>query len=162
MNKTVGIILAVLLLLVTLNSTYFFLGMRKVKIVEWLVFNACAPSSIAFLIGFILYLTINDRTVLHMSILPVFFFWFTGLLVFPWSGYNIIAQISHLIMTMNIGWAIYVTFSTKDFNTASLGMLLGIMVFSAFIAYQQTYVVSHPEDLQKILGIEVPFSAKDN
>lgn len=34
-----GIGLAVVLLLTTINSTYFFLGVSKVKPVEWLVFN---------------------------------------------------------------------------------------------------------------------------
>lgn len=38
-----GIGLALMLSLVPFNSTYFFLGVSKVKPVEWLVFNAGAP-----------------------------------------------------------------------------------------------------------------------
>ena len=158
MYKTIGIILAVLLLLVTVNSTYYFLGVRKIKWVEWVVFNACAPSSIAFLTGFAVYLFTKDRTLLHVSILPMFFFGGLGLLVFPWSGYNLIAQVSHIIMTMNIAWVIFVTIKTGDFRPATIGMIIGIVIFSSFIAFQQTYVATHPEDFQKILGVNVPFS----
>jgi hypothetical protein len=154
MYRIIGIVLATLLLLVTVNSTYFFLGMRKVSIVQWIVFNACAPSGITYLIGFVLYLVIKDRIILHASILPMFFFGGLGLIVFPWSGYNIIAQISHLIMVLNIGWVISTTIKTRDFQPAAIGMLLGIIVFSFFIGFQQHYMATHLAELKTILGIE--------
>ena len=155
MNKT-GITLAILLLLVTIQSTFFFLGMLKVKFVEWIVFNACAPSNITFLIGFILFLLFKDRTVLHMAILPMFFFGVLGLIVFPWSGMNIIPQIAHIIMTLNVGWLVFVTFKTNDYKAATVGMLLGIVIFSVFIGFQQNYVATHPEDFKRIMQIEKP------
>lgn len=154
MYRILGIILACLLLLVTLNSTYFFLGMRKVGFIEWIAFNACAPASFTYLIGFILAIWVKNRIVLHMSILPMFFFGGLGLIIFPWSGYNIIGQISHIIMTLNIGWAILTTFKTRDFQPAAIGMLLGIVIFSFFIGFQQHYVANHPEELKSVLGIE--------
>ena len=153
MFEIISIILAVLLLLVTVNSTYFFLGIQKVTFIEWIVFNACAPASITFLIGFVLSLTVKDRTVLHMSILPMFFFGFLGMFVFPWKGYNIIAQISHVIMSMNIVWVLITTFMAKNYQPAVIGLLLGITVFSVFIGFQQNYAAAHREDMQRILGI---------
>ena len=98
----IGIILAILLLLATIQSTFFFLVVMKVKFVEWIVFNACAPSNITFLIGFALFLLFKNRTVLYMAILPMFFFGVLGLFVFPWNGVNIILQIGHMLMTLNI------------------------------------------------------------
>ena len=77
-----GIGLAVMLSLVTLNSTYFFLGVSKVKFVEWLVFNACAPSSIAYLIGFVIFMLTMSWTVQHIGILQ-FFCDGIGLILFP-------------------------------------------------------------------------------
>ena len=150
----IGIILAVLLLLATIQSTFFFLVVMKVKCIEWIVFNACAPSNITFLIGFALFLLFKDRTVLHMAILPMFFFGVLGLFVFPWNGVNIIPQIGHMLMALNIGWAIFVTFNTHDYKAASTGMLLGIAVFSVFIGFQQHYVATHLDDFKKILNIE--------
>lgn len=148
----ISIILAVLLLISVINSTYFFLVISKVRTIEWIVFNACAPSSIVFLIGFILSITIDDRTILHSAILPMFFFGGLGLFVFPWRGYNIIAQISHIIMVLNIGSALLITIMENYFKSAAVGMFLGIVVFSFFIGFQQNYVARHPEDFQRILG----------
>ena len=148
-----GIGLAVMLALVTLNSTYFFLGVSKVKLVEWLVFNACAPLSIAYLIGFVIFLLTGSRIALHISILPLFFFGGLGLFLFPWSGYHLIAQISHLIMVLNMLWALYTTITTGDYKAVALGLLIGIGIFAPFIGYQQSYVNSHPEDFQRILGV---------
>jgi hypothetical protein len=152
----IGIILAVLLLLATMQSTFFFLAIMKVKFVEWIVFNACAPSNITFLIGFALFLFFKDRTILHMAILPMFFFGVLGLFVFPWNGVNIIPQIGHMLMALNIGWTVFVTLSTHDYKEATIGMLLGIAVFSVFIGFQQQYVASHLEDFKRILHLEKP------
>lgn len=152
----IGIILAVLLFLATIHSTLFFLIIMKVKFVEWIVFNACAPSNITFLIGFFLYLLFKDRTVLHMAILPMFFFGVLGLFVFPWHGVNIFPQIGHMLMALNIGWTVFVTLNTHDYKAATIGMLLGIVVFSVFIGFQQKYVATHPEDFKKILQFEKP------
>jgi hypothetical protein len=150
----IEIILAILLLLATIHSTFFFLIVMKVKLIEWVVFNACAPSNITFLIGFALFLLFKDRTVLHMAILPMFFFGVLGLFVFPWNGVNIIPQVGHILMTLNIGWAILITLQTHDYKAATIGMLLGIVVFSVFIGFQQQYVATHPEDFKKILQFE--------
>jgi hypothetical protein len=52
-------------------------------------------------------------------------------------------------------WAIYITFATGDFKAAALGLLIGIGIFAPLINYQQTYVNTHPEAFQKILGINL-------
>jgi hypothetical protein len=46
--RIAGILLAVLLLLVTLNSIYYFLGILKVGLLEWLVFNDAFTLKICF------------------------------------------------------------------------------------------------------------------
>lgn len=154
MNK-LGIGLAVLLLLATINSTNYFLNVMKVSPVEWLVFNACAPSNIAYLIGFVVYLATKDRTALHIAILPLFFFGGLGLFVFPWNGFNLIAQVSHILMVSNIAWVLFETFTTSDYKAAAVGLLLGILVFAPFIGFQQNYVASHPEAFSRIMGFDM-------
>jgi hypothetical protein len=130
--------------------------MLKVRLIEWLVFNACAPSNITFLVGFILFLLFKNRIVFHIAILPMFLFGTLGLLVFPWIGMNTLSQIGHLIMTLNVGWVIFLTFKTKDYKAATIGMLLGIVIFSIFIGFQQRYVATHPEDFKRIIRVEKP------
>lgn len=153
MNK-LGIGLAVLLLLATVNSTNYFLNVMKVSPLEWLVFNACAPSNITYLIGFVIYLATKDRTALHIAILPLFFFGGLGLLVFPWNGYNLIAQVSHILMASNIAWVLFYTFKTSDYKAAAIGLLLGVLISAPFIGFQQNYVSSHPDAFSRILGVD--------
>jgi len=145
-----GIILAGLLLLTTLNSTYFFLVLSKVRFLEWIVFNACAPSSIVYLIGFVVYLFTKDRTILYASVLPILFYGGIGLFQLPWRGVNLMAQIGHLIMVANILWAFYGLFASNDYQAATVGLLIGTVVFTPFIAFQHSYSTAHPEVLQKI------------
>lgn len=152
--NTIGLILTVLLLLATIQSTVFFFGVLKVRFVEWIMFNACAPANITFLIGVALFLLLKDRAVMHMAMLPMFFFGVGGLVVFPWSGMNIIPQIGHIIMALNIGCTIFITLSTNDYRAATIGLLLGIAVFSFFIGFQQNYAASHPEAFKRILQME--------
>ena len=148
-----GIVLAILLLLVTINSTYFFLGIRKVKFIEWLVFNACAPSSISFLVCFVLFLITRNRVFLPVAILPMFFFGTMGLFIFPWNGMNIIAQVSHIFMTLCIIWSLWVTLESKDYRSLAIGLMVSILIFVPFISFDQMYARTHPEDLFRILQI---------
>lgn len=153
--KKIGIILASILLLLTINSMYFFFVMTKVSFVEWLVFNACAPTNIVYIIGFVVYLFTKNRAALHISILPMFFFGGLGLYFFPWSGNNIIAQISHIFMILNMLWVLIETFSKADFKAATIGVLIGVFVFSPFITFQQTYTITHPEAFERIQGFSL-------
>ncbi|MFH0790049.1 MAG: hypothetical protein V2A64_00280 [Candidatus Omnitrophota bacterium] len=147
----ISMILAALLLLLTILSTFFFLERLKLRFVEWIVFNACTPSNVTFLIGFVLFVLFGNRIVLHMAILPMFFFGTLGMFVFSWKRANIIPQIAHIIMTLNIVWAVVITFRTNDYKAMAIGLLLGIIVFSVFIAFQQNYEFSHHKDFERIM-----------
>ncbi|PKL18525.1 MAG: hypothetical protein CVV49_05425 [Spirochaetae bacterium HGW-Spirochaetae-5] len=153
MKKT-GIVLSILLFLVTVQSTFFYLFIQKVRFHEWVLFNACAPSSLAYLTGFTVYLFNNDKTFIYLGILPMFFFGTLGMFVIPWGGMNIIPQIGHIIMTLNILWLSISTFKEKVFKSATIGLFLSIFLFSIFIGIQQTYVKNHQDDFQKILMIK--------
>lgn len=154
-NKPIiGTILAILLLLVTINSTIYFLTNLKVSPLEWVVFNACAPSNILYILCFTFFLVTGNKTGLTIGILPLFFFGTMGLIIFPWGGYNIIPQISHILMTLNVIWAVYSIFSTGAYKAATIGFLISILICGSFIAFQQIYTRTHQEDLHKILQIQ--------
>lgn len=144
-------IFIVLLLVVTIQSSAFYFLRLKVKFIEWLFFNPCAISNVTFLMGFALFLFKGDRTLLHLAILPMFFFGTLGMFFLPWSGLNIIPQIGHLIMTANIAFTIYTTFAMGDFKAATIGFIIGTVTSAPFIAFQQTYVRNHPDDFNRIL-----------
>src|SRR5262249_20871104 len=94
---------------------------------KWLIFNACAPSNLFMLAGELLFRTTGSRVLLHAAITPVLFYGGFGLFVFPWSGFNIIPQISHLVMTANIADIVAETARTGDWQTALYGFALSLI-----------------------------------
>jgi hypothetical protein len=151
MSNKLSMVLAVLLMIVTIQSSVFYFVKLKVRFVEWFYFNPCATSNIVFLIGFTLYLFKGDRTLLHLAILPMFFFGTLGMFFLSWSGMNIIPQVGHTIMTLNITLTLFITLIRGDFKAAALGLTTGIIVFAPVIAFQQIYVCNHPNDFNRIL-----------
>jgi hypothetical protein len=147
--KKIGIIAAVLLLLVTVQSTVYFLAMLKVKFITWLFFNACSPSSMVYLLGFFVYIVTKNKTLMYLGVLPMFFFGTFGLFLFPWSGTSIVAQIMHIIMLLNIAWLVILTFKESHFRQATVGLLLSIFIFGIFIGFQLYYSRSHAEDFKR-------------
>jgi len=58
------------------------------------------------------------------------------------DGFNIVPQVCHFLMLINIAWTFVVTFKTQDYKNATIGIALGL-VFSVFIGLQQHYVITH-------------------
>lgn len=150
-----GYVLAGLLLLTTLSSTWFFLSELKVSVVEWSVLNACAPSSLVYLISFSLFVTKkNYAALLPIAVVPMFFFGTMGLFVFSWSGQNMFAQMSHIIMTLNICWALCTLLKAKDFKAIAIGLLISVFLFIPYITFTQQYCRIHAEKVEQILRME--------
>ena len=149
-----GIILALMLLLLSIGSTWFFISVLQVSVLEWSIFNACAPSSFVYLICFLIYMLTKKNILLPVAIIPLFFFGTMGLFVFPWSGTNLFAQASHIVMTLNIGWLLYVMFKTTNYKSFTMGLLLGVFISIPYMSYNQYYCRNHVEDVERILQMK--------
>ena len=101
-EKTIGIVLAITLLLLTLSGSGYFFFSLKTNIVQWIAYNACSPSSLVYLVGFIVFLYNKNAIGLALAFLPMYYFGTMGLFTFTWSGANIFAQMSHITMTLNL------------------------------------------------------------
>lgn len=149
-----SIILAVLLLLTVLNSTWYFLGIEEVSVVQWIVLNACAPSGIVFLLGLLIYFRTLNRMWLSIAVVPMMFFGTMGLFIFPWrSGTDLLVQFSHIVMTLNITFGLWIVLKNKDYKALGTGLLTSVFVFVPFIAFTQVYCREHAEEVMKYLGI---------
>ena len=158
--KRIQTILAGLLLLLTIQSSYFFLVMKEVPFLTWICFNACAVANFTFLVGFMVFLVKGNKTIMYVAILPLFFFGTGGLFVFPWDKMFLIAQISHLTMTINMILTVWIAFKKKDFQQTTIGLLLGTFIFSLFIGFQQNYVSENYPEFKKIMNIQSMKSSK--
>ena len=70
-EKTIGIVLAILLLLLTLSGSGYFFFTLKVNFVQWLAYNACSPSSLVYLVGFIAFWLTKKSFWLPLAFLPM-------------------------------------------------------------------------------------------
>ena len=84
---------------------------------------------------------------------PIFFFGTMGLFVFPWTGNNLIAQISHMVMTANMLWGLWIVIRNSDYIALAKGLLISIAVFIPFISFTQVYCREHATEVMRILGI---------
>ena len=135
-EKTVGIVLAFVLLLLTLSGSYYFFFMLKVNFVQWLVYNACSPSSLVYLLCFMIFLAKRKISYLPFAFLPMYYFGTMGLFTFTWSGANVFAQLSHITMTLNLLWA---------------GYMWSILFFVPYIAFVMYYSRTHAEEINNLL-----------
>lgn len=150
-EKTIGILLASLLLLLTLSGTWYFLSELGVTPLQWAMFNACSPSGLVYLLCFLLFLRQKKAIWLPVAILPMYYFGTMGMFTFTWSGANIFAQLSHITMTLNILWALYVLFKTEDYKSFAKGLLWSILFFVPYIVYVMYYCRTHAEELNGLL-----------
>ena len=150
-EKTVGIVLSILLLLLTLSgSGYFFLTL-KVNFVQWIAYNACSPSSLLYLVGFIIFLSQRKIIWLMLAFLPMYYFGSMGLFTFTWSGANIFVQLSHITMTLNLLWAGYTAYRLADYKGFAQGLLWSIILFVPFIAFVMYYCRTHADEISSLL-----------
>ena len=150
-EKITGIILAVALALLTLaGSGYFFFTLR-VNFVQWLAYNACSPSSIVYLCCFVAFLARRQPALLAVALLPMYYFGTMGLFTFTWNGTNVFAQMSHITMTLNLIWAIYVFRKTIDYKAYAQWLIFGILFFVPYIAFVMYYCRTHTDELTTLL-----------
>ena len=143
--------MAIALLLLTLSgSGYFFISL-KVNFIQWLAYNACSPSSLIYLVGFVIFLYNRNTTWLALAFLPMYYFGTMGLFTFTWSGANIFAQLSHITMTLNLIWAGYILYRIGDYKASACGLLYSIVLFVPYIAFVMYYCRSHAEEISRLL-----------
>jgi hypothetical protein len=148
-----GWAIAGLNLLAALNSTYFFLGSLRSGVVGWLMMNSCAPSILLFVIGFVA----RSPLVMVAAALMMFRYGTLGLFIFRWDGYNIIAQIGHLLMTVGVIYVGVRVVRARAWRALALGAALGAAILVAYAIAQGAWFTTHPDMIEALFeGTLVP------
>jgi hypothetical protein len=146
-DKT-GWALVTLNTLAALNATFVFLGVLKVGIDGWLMLNTCTPSIALFVIGFLLG---NPMVMVAGSVL-MFRYGVGGLFAFGWDGYNIPAQIGHILMTLAVIYTVVHVVRGKRWRTLGLGVLLGLAILIPLTIVQTRWLNAHPKMLEMLFS----------
>ena len=149
-ERIAGWVLASLLLVITLSSTFFFLVKLGVGVTDWIAFNACSPVSFLYLAFFAVFLYGKNPVWLVLPSLPIYYLGTLSMFVLPWSGSYITAHVGHVIMTANLAWVFYVVFRYRAYKPLATGLFAGMLVFAPFVAYVQLYNQNHAEEIARL------------
>ncbi len=139
-RNTVGWIVITLNTLAALNSTYFFIGRMKVGVIGWIMMNSCAPSIAVFVIGFLL----GSPLIMVSGSLMMFRYGTLGMFTFSWDGFNIIAQIGHILMTLGVIYTLADVVTNHRWQALILGGLLGAAILIPLGIWQSAWFKAHP------------------
>lgn len=146
-----GYVLASLMLLTLLNSAYFFLSVVHLDFFRWLVFNACSLAIMAYLVCFACYKISNNDFFLAIALAPMYYYGTMGLFVVPWDSPNLFAQITHIIITLNVIWVLFVLLKKSKYESLGKGLLIGLLVFVPVFAVIQKYLQTHVSEIIQML-----------
>lgn len=150
-SKIIGYILAVLMLLSLLNSAYFFLSVAGFSLINWLIFNACSLSIVIYLICFVCYQFKKEDFYLAIALVPLYYYGTMGLFVVSWDAANMFAQVTHIVITLNVIWILYLMLKKSEFESLGKGLLIGVLLFVPLFATIQTYSQLHMNDFLQLL-----------
>lgn len=147
----IGYVLAALMLLTLLNSAYFFLAIAKFKIGEWLSFNACSLATIVYLICFTSYRITKKSIYLAIAFLPLYYYGTMGLFMMSWNAANLFTQITHIVITLNVIWILFLLLKDTRSKSLGKGLLIGIIIFVPVFAVIQHYSQMHLTEFMQML-----------
>ncbi|MBN1183207.1 MAG: hypothetical protein JXB49_13015 [Bacteroidales bacterium] len=151
LNQVIGYLLTTLMLLALLNSAYFFISIVKLQIGQWLAFNACSLAIISYLVCFACFKIIKKDFFLAIALIPLYYYGSMGLFVVPWNAANTFSQITHIIITLNVIWILFVLLKESRYESLGIGLLIGVLVFVPVFAVIQSYSQLHMADFMQML-----------
>lgn len=143
--RKIGWVIATLNMIMMILSAYFYLIMVEFPITAWFFFNICFFSTLIFLIGFFL----KNKVIMSASIPFLAYFGTRGMFIYSWQGMMIIAQITHIFMTLAIVYIIFESIKSKEWRKLIIGFIIGLVIFLIFLPMHQNYIEFHPEFLEQ-------------
>lgn len=137
--------------LALLNSAYFFLAIAKFGLLKWLAFNACSVSIMVHLGCFICFRISKKDFFLAIALVPLYYYGTMGLLVMSWDVANMFSQITHIIITINVIWILFVLLKDFKFESLGKGLLIGVILFVPLFAIIQNYSQLHMVEFIQLL-----------
>jgi len=135
-----GWIVAGLNALAAINASFVFLVQMKAGVLGWLMMNTCTPSIVLYLAGFL----IGSPAIMAAGAALMFRYGTLGLFVFSWDGYNIFAQVGHLLMTAAVILTIIDIVKHKRWRQMWIGLAVGAVLIVIFAIAQNAYFAAHP------------------
>ncbi|MBN1992968.1 MAG: hypothetical protein JW953_09705 [Anaerolineae bacterium] len=147
-RDVIGWVLVVFNVLLAFNSTFVFLTVLNTGPAGWLMLNTCAPSIFLFAAGFLL----GSPVVMAAAAVLMFRYGTLGLLVFTWDGYNLIAQVGHILMTLAVIHLIVNLVRQRLWKTLLLGLAWGLAILIPLMMVQGAWLNAHPGIVEQLFS----------
>ena len=69
----------------------------------------------------------------------------------PWNEANMFAQATHIIITLNVLWILFVLLKNSKFESIGKGLLIGVFLFVPVFAVIQSYTQLHMDTFMQML-----------
>ena len=151
-EKVLGYILSIAMLLLAFWGFFVFRVFLKATFVQWIMYNVCAPTEMIFF-ALLMFSAKKPQYLQYLLILviPLTVFGTIGLFLFPWTGQGAwVSQLSHILMTISAGWAIYINRKLTAVSTKVIYLIYGA---SLLIAIQNWYCRATADVLSSMLNI---------
>ena len=142
-QKIISYSLAALLSATLLNSAFFFLSMLKFNALQWLTFNACSFAIIAYLLLLLMHKFYKKDLLLAIPLLPMYYYGTMGLFVMPWTADNLFPHLTHIIVTLNVLWILYIMLKEQKYESLGKGLLIGTALFVPIFVFIKIYLEAH-------------------
>jgi hypothetical protein len=143
-----GWIVTALNTLAAVSSSHFFLVTLGAGALGWLMMNSCAPSIALFVAGFVL-----ARPILMVAGSVLMFRYGTlGLFLFGWDGPGLVAQVSHVLMTLAVLYVAADVVGSRRYRALGIGTAVGLAVLVPYMLAQHAYFEAHPGLLEQLFA----------
>jgi hypothetical protein len=143
-----GWIVTVLNALAAINASFVFLVQMKAGVLGWLMMNTCTPSIVLYLAGFL----IGSPAIMAAGSVLMFRYGTLGLFAFSWDGYNIIAQVGHLLMTTAVILTAVDIVRHRRWRQLWIGLGIGAVLVVVLAIAQNAYFAAHPGLLEALFS----------
>jgi len=122
------------------SGGFLFLYFLNYNFTSWVMANVSSILQVLVVI----FLIFGKKTLMNVLVPFLLFYGGGGLFLFDWSSRAMPVQISHSIMVLTALYIIYVTIARWQIGKLVVGVILGIVLFVPFRAYEIYYLKTHP------------------
>jgi len=123
------------------SAGFLFLYFLNYDFTSWVIANV--SSLLQLLVVF--FLIFGKKTLMNVLVPFLLFYGGGGLFLFDWSSTAMPVQISHSIMVLTALYIIYLMIARWEIGKLVIGIIIGIVLFVPFRAYEIYYLKAHPK-----------------
>lgn len=133
-----------LLAILSLASTFEFMGENDASFVEWFFLNPCSVFALPFAVSLGAARKIRNLSASFVFAVPVFFFAAAGMAWFPWNRELLLPQAGHVAMLSSVAC---LAGMVREFRgkAGKRWIAAGLLLLGTYLFFQGTWIRANPK-----------------